>query len=218
MVGSKSSPTYEYYMLYPRTDYPATVCPVWLEEYQRTHCFSCGHLDEEYFSTSVPITHKGQKADLQFTHRLPYSMISQELIDALSPEILSACDFGEVTMNGKALTDYRTYRPQHRVWDRGNMTSMCERCPVCRRLAHWCCDNVHYILRRELPTSPIFGDRNRHLIVSREIRERLRSRIWRQVGMSPTPVKEEPIDGFPLDLDTITPDQERFPPRRRFPR
>lgn len=205
----------DFYLIWAMSDEPPRTDKHWWEEFLRVHGFSCGHYDFNYFPDEVVIEEYGQDLPLNFTSKPLLQYVREDLLDALSPEIEEAFTLGELVhvVDGE-IANGRTLWSTRRVQIRAGKKSTCSRCEVCGQVVYdargrW------YALISDLVGSPIFLGSDGGIIVNEELHGRLKGRRWKKVDISKLTVLDKPRDGFPVNLETITPEQERkwTPPR-----
>ena len=199
----------EYYLL-SSADVSHDAIPLEFEKrFLEEHGFPCGHYDFSFVIPRIPLLREKRSAHLWTVSAPLVRLIHNELIEWLSPEIFEGVQFGEVEIVGRGLSKrYRSYWPRKRVRLRSDESSLCWRCDVCGQLLYTIESDVIYLLRRDLPEWPVFPV-NYGLAVSSEIYDRLRRRKLRKVCIDPLPIFDEPIDGLPADLNSMTKEQER---------
>jgi hypothetical protein len=195
--------------LWPKTDEPATLDNSWYDDFWATNAYECRHTNLDIQHRNIPVTSFGKNFAVSFVNRVGGCVLRYDLVKVLSPEIYECCDFGDLTFNGVVSEKFRLVLPKHHVRIRGGKDSDCWRCTTCKQViynarGHW------YILRNEITSHPIIGERHGDvLLISPDLAERLKSKVWRGVGQSKTPIREKPSDGFPLNIEEILPEQER---------
>jgi hypothetical protein len=200
-----------WYLLVTLTDDEANTSREWDREFRRQYSFPCGHYDFSAWIDPIPVEDKGEKVPLNFVRRPMVYFMRQELIDVLSPELEQHLTLGRLTdSSGHVIDDVRTLYSKNLVQLRGGPKSWSWICPACHQLiysVHW--DEKPYLLASELPIGPIAMGEGPEIIVNDELRERLAGRKWKKLRIVALPVRDAPIDGFPLDLWQLTPEQER---------
>jgi hypothetical protein len=66
-----------------------------------------------------------------------------------------------------------------------------------------------YILEQSIPTVPIFGTHYGGIVTTPEVAERLKRHRWKKLSIRPLRVLATPRDGLPVDLLSISKEQER---------
>ncbi len=184
------------------------VDPEFQKQFFEEHGYPCGHYDFDYVIPRVLLRRMKRSAHLWGVGELSVDFIHTELIEWLSPEIHEGVQFGEVEVVGRGVSrTYRSYWPKQKVPLRSEK-AYCWRCEVCGQLIYTVMGSQIYLLRRDVPQLSVFRVKF-GLVVTAEILERLRTKRLRKVCIDELPVLDEPIDGFPADLNTITKEQER---------
>ena len=157
----------------------------------------------------------GQDLPLNFVGQPLLQYAREDLLEALSPEIEEAFTLGKLVhaVDGE-IANVKTLWGTPRVRIRAGKKSDCCRCDVCgqviyRQRGQW------YALASDLVGSPLFLGSDGGIIVNAELHGRLKGRRWKKVDISKLTVLDKPRDGFPINLETIPPEQERkwIPPR-----
>jgi hypothetical protein len=196
------------------TDDPSPPDERWKDEFLREHGFPCGHYDFQFFPDPVVVAQVGKDVPYGFVDRILVDYLREDLLEILSPEIANHLTFGRVmhTSHGE-LTSLTTIWSPRRVRIRAGKKSDCWQCEECGQViynprGYW------YVLASDLTDAPLFFAKG-GIIVNEELYQRLKGCHWKKVDIRKLTVLDKPRDGFPADLSTITPEQERkwTPPR-----
>jgi hypothetical protein len=173
--------------------------------------FRCGHYDPDAYADPVIIERLGEDVAYNFTNRGPYEYLRDDFLAALEPHAHRELILGGLTdPDGTPLRGLHTVRSNATVWMRGDRKSYCYRCKSCKQLIY---DplNTWYILAAQIPDRHIFMSHYGGLIVREDLYKRFKGKRWKKVKIVALKVRDEPLDGFPVHLEDLTPQMERKP-------
>lgn len=206
----------DFFLIWPMTDSPALPDWGWWELIKSSVEYPCAHPIPRTKIDPVRIVGEGQSASLSFVARVPCSLIHKDLRLALSPEVDAHFAFGAVIHAAKGeLDDIQSYWPQHLAWLRGGPQSYCYRCADCGQIVYLPRGNWS-LVEANIPRTPLFATHyGAGIVAARHIAERLKERRWKKLSISPLSVLPAPRDGFPVDLNSLTKEQERRLPHHQ---
>lgn len=198
----------EYYLVWPMSDNPGRADEQWLK---KTIKNKCGHRSPKSgrLDLDIVLAERGDDVPYCFTHRGHFEYVRDDFLSALQPYADKALKYGSVSdTNGSAFEHLRSIATNNIVWMRGGRNSYCWRCPVCRTI---CYDPLGkwYIIENQIPDVPLFKSHYGGIIVESVVCKRLQKRKWPKVKIERLTIYDHSVDGFPDDLNTITPSQER---------
>ncbi|HQR06400.1 MAG TPA: hypothetical protein PLN21_06235 [Gemmatales bacterium] len=197
------------YLVFPMGD-GAIPDRAWYRKH-RTECQNsvCRHLGRLPIK-SMEINYFEDTALLSFINGVECHLVNQQMSGLLEPHFSACFKKGIVTVNGSPLQDWVSYFDTHPITIRGDLKSQCTKCKVCNMISYFAHGKL-YALRRDIAGRKIAGTNMGGLLVDQELHSIITSRKWKKVSIKPLNIIDEPIDGFPCDLSSITPEQERSP-------
>jgi hypothetical protein len=184
---------------------------------------SCGHYDDDKLYSPI-LVHPKEFAHTTTlnTFTIPMTFyLHNDFINLLSPEINNGFQFGDIEILGKGIwTGGRTIYAPVNHWIRSGNESLYWTCDVCGKKVYSGKGEYSYVLRENVKDAAIhmlfLG-----LLVDQSIYERITAiPNWEKVikksriAILPFPVRDDPLDGFPINLNDTPKYMEReFKPR-----
>ena len=195
-----------YYLLWPMADDSSRADRAWLDDFAHVNGNPCGHFNFKARPHEIVIENLGEDVPYNFVDRPPVGYIRSDLLEALSPDIQSLLTFGTLfDRNIGYIHNVKTITGGPEVYLRGGAQAQCWRCEVCNQLVYNPISQWH-VLSSDLPDSPIFITTSGGIVVTEEIRRRLLGRRWKQLSIGKLPVRNKPLDGFPVNVNEVMPD------------
>jgi hypothetical protein len=169
----------------------------------------CSHWRESP-DLSVVLKDMGSvRADLNFTE-VPYRrLMSRRFADVMLSELGVPLITAPVHMKDGSEAPWISFRLLPEVEIRGGKNSYCFRCKYCHQVYYTPMSRWH-LLKSQIPQCDVFGlSGYTGLGVSHAVALRLKELRLKKVAIKPIKVLDQPVDGFPVNLSEVAPDQER---------
>ena len=144
----------------------------------------------------------------------------KDLFSVLEPYLVHEFDFGQIKYQDQIVTEgYVLWPKTESIRFRGDKKSVCHRCKYCGKLTYnynFYNHRQQYVLRQDAEGAIIRPTEYDGLLINEEIYQVLTShpdwgKFKRKTKLKEVKVEEVPKDGFPVDLNTIKPEEERRP-------
>jgi hypothetical protein len=204
------------YLIWPMTDHPAIPDKDWQKtQRQKYQTAECGHWNMPADSHAVLSDLGSTATDLNFTEIPPLELMSRSLAECLLLADELALSLNPTFVGDGTETMWMSYHAAVKAQVRGDKKSYGFRCKQCDRLFYTPM-GAWYLLRTSIPDLNVFGTTSGGICVREFVAMRLLQRRWPKVSIKPIPVRDSPVDGFPIDLNELTPEQERRVVGSRF--
>jgi len=139
----------------------------------------------------------------------------KDLFSVLEPYLTHEFDFGQIKYQDQIVTEgYVLWSKNEPIHLRGGKKSTCHKCKYCGKIIYFTHDR-RYALRKDIEGTIIRLAHYGGLVIDEEVYQVLTShpdweKLKRKTEIKEIKVLEVPKDGFPLDLTTIKPEDERM--------
>lgn len=146
---------------------------------------------------------------LGFCSPIGIPIVSRPLQDLLEPHFSKRFELGRLRVGDRIIEGRVTFRDPAPVRVRGGKQSYCFRCLECRQVIYQPMGNW-YLLSGDVPDEMLSAvEGHGGLIADVTLAAAVRAQRFRHVAVKPITVRDQPADGFPANLETIQPHQER---------
>jgi len=175
----------------------------WLTSYRAQ--YPCFHPEPE-IAVDIRLGEAPEGCALDFALGAGNRFARIDLLEALGDAVDKYLTLADVfDSSGKKLNAYRSIGAHKILEIRGDRTSDRVFCPQCHRFQYSPLGKK-YLLRASLTGQPLYYAHFGPLVVNEELYDKLRGRRWPKLRIRELSVREEPLDGLPIDLSQVKPE------------
>ena len=190
--------------------------------YYRSINLNCAHIRPEVAQKKFTIPVK--ELDLSCAYNFINGSLAtniffrNDLFSILKPYLIHEFDFGQIKYQNQVVSDgYVLWEKTEGIYLRSGPKACCWRCPYCGRLIYSRDYYGHirpYVMQQDIDGAKIRHTRCDGLVIDEEVYQVLISypdwkKLKYKIALNGIKVLKEPKDGFPFDLNTIRPEDER---------
>jgi hypothetical protein len=196
----------DYYRLDSAAKRPAVADSDWEASYRKM--YPCLHRPWGVANEAMDVVVQdlGENVVLNIVSVALITIAREELLDVLRPAADKYLRFGRIFDRAGRPLPSVTLGSRDRLQMRGGPTSTCQFCPRCGIVLYYPMPKW-YLLKSDITGQPLYyGSEMTSLIVETSLARKVKKRGWKKLYITKLPVLEEPLDGLPRDLRTVTPE------------